>query len=151
MNKHYFGNSIVLELYRLVMESHGHTPKKILSTLQNLLPSFNKPLITREGHIMTSQPTLSGASLATSQWSAEGSQASNASQDAPTSCTTPPEPTECSQTNIEEDIKIITAYLVKERALEAVQAALNRISNAYGRRIEQKTTEQAIRQLQAVV
>jgi len=55
------------------------------------------------------------------------------------------------QTNIEADIRTITAYLVKERALEVVQAALRHINNAYGRRVEQKATEQAIRQLQAVV
>jgi hypothetical protein len=55
------------------------------------------------------------------------------------------------QTDIEADIKIITAYLVKERAPEAVQAALGRISDAYGRRVERRTTEQAISQLQAVV
>ena len=34
---------------------------------------------------------------------------------------------------------------------EAVQAALGRISDAYGRRVEGRTTEQAISQLQAVV
>jgi len=37
--------------------------------------------------------------------------------------TTPFKHTECLQTNIEADVKTITAYLVKERALEAVQAA----------------------------
>jgi hypothetical protein len=58
---------------------------------------------------------------------------------------------ECSQTNIEADIKIITVYLAKERASEAVQAALDRISDVHKRRVEQKNTEQAIRQLQAVV
>jgi hypothetical protein len=100
---------------------------------------------------MTSQPTLIRALLATSQWSLEGSQASNALLNASTSRTTPPEPTECSQTNIKADIKIITAYLVKERVPEAVQAVLDRISNAYRRRAKQKNTEQAIRQLQAVV
>jgi hypothetical protein len=100
---------------------------------------------------MTSQPALTGASLATSQWSPEGSQASDASNDATTGRTTPPKPTECLQTDIEADIKIITAYLVKERAPEAVQSALGRISDAYGRRVERRTTEQAISQLQAVV
>jgi len=64
---------------------------------------------------------------------------------------TPFKPTECSQTDIEADIKTITAYLAKQRALEAVQAALGRINNALGRRVEQRATEQAIRQLQAVV
>ena len=100
---------------------------------------------------MTSQPALTRASLATSQWSPKGSQASDASNDATTGYTTPPKPIECSQTDIEADIKIITAYLVKERAPEAVQAALGRISDAYGRRVERRTTEQAISQLQAVV
>src|SRR3982074_2448874 len=92
--------------------------------------------------------------LTSSQQSLRGSQASNASpSDATTSTsrTTPPEPTECSQTDIETDIKTIAAYLVRERAPEAVQAAIRRISDAYGRRVEQRTTEQAIRQLQAVV
>ena len=73
---------------------------------------------------MTTRPVLTGASLATSQWSPEGSQASDASNDATTGCTTPPEPTERSQTNIEADIKIISAYLVKERALESVNSFL---------------------------
>ena len=100
---------------------------------------------------MTSQPTLTRALLATSQWSPEGSQANNASSDASISRMTPLEPIECLQTNIEADIKIITAYLVKERALEVVQAALNRISDAYRRRAKQKSMEQAIHQLQVVV
>ena len=100
---------------------------------------------------MTSQPAPTGASLASSQWSPIGSQASDASNNATTGVTTPPKPTECSQTNIEADIKIITAYLVKERAPEAVQAALSCTSDAYRKRVEQRTTEQAIRQLQAVV
>jgi hypothetical protein len=162
------------------------------------------------GHIMTSQSTLIGALLATSQWSPERSQARNALLDASTSRTTPPKPTECLQTNIEvdlldlrhlirsgyrsvagklgpfravktglgerpkkrgspeeqniyrriqsfycsiimtiycvccdfqQDLKIITVYLVKERALEAVQAAPDQVSDAYGRRAEQKNTE----------
>jgi hypothetical protein len=74
---------------------------------------------------MTPQPILTGASLATSQWSLEGSQASDASSDATTGRTTPLKPTECSQINIEADIKIIAAYLVKERAPVTVQAALD--------------------------
>jgi hypothetical protein len=111
-----------------------------IDTLQNLLPSLNKPLFTQVGHIMTSQPTLTGASLATNQWSPEGSQASDASLDAPTGCMTPPGPAECSQTNIEADIKIITAYLVKEGAPAAVQAArwtesATRMEDASNRRL----------------
>jgi hypothetical protein len=100
---------------------------------------------------MTSQPTPSGALPASSQWSPEGSQASNASSDATTGRTTPPRPTECSKTDIQADIKTIAAYLVEERAPAIVQAALGRIDDAYRRRVEQRTTEQAISQLQAAV
>jgi len=102
---------------------------------------------------MAARPALAGETLASSQWSLEGSQSSNASFSDATSSgrTTPIKTTKCPQTNIEADIKTITAYLVKERALEAVQAALKRINDAYGRRVEQRATEQAIRQLQAVV
>ena len=100
---------------------------------------------------MTSQLALTRASLATSQWSPKGSQASDVSNDITTSYITLPKPIECLQTNIEVDIKIITAYLVKERALEAVQATLGRISDIYRRCIERRTIEQAISQLQAIV
>jgi len=64
---------------------------------------------------------------------------------------TPLKTTKCLQTNIEADIRTITTYLVKERALEVVQAALKRINNAYERHVKQKATEQAICQLQAVI
>ena len=57
---------------------------------------------------------------------------------------TPLKTTKCLQTNIEADIRTITAYLVKERALEAVQAALKRINNAYKQRVKQRAIEQAI-------
>jgi len=57
---------------------------------------------------------------------------------------TPLKTTKCLQTNIEADIKTITTYLVKERALEAVQAALKRINNAYEQHVKQKAIEQAI-------
>ena len=103
---------------------------------------------------MDARPVLTGETLASSQWSPGGSQSSDASSSdatASTSRTTPSKPTECLQTDIKADIKTITAYLVKERAPKAVQAALGRISDAYRKRVEQKNTEQAIRQLQAVV
>jgi len=58
--------------------------------------------------------------------------------------TTPLKTTKCLQTNIEADIKTITAYLVKERALKVVQAALKHINNTYERRVKQRATEQAI-------
>jgi len=48
------------------------------------------------------------------------------------------------QTNIKADIKTITTYLVKKRALKVVQAALKRINNAYEQHIKQKAIEQAI-------
>jgi hypothetical protein len=80
---------------------------------------------------MTTQP---GAALASSQWSPRESRASDASNNVPTGHTTPFELTECSQTNMKEDIKLITAYLVKERAPEAVQAALGRIALSWTNR-----------------
>jgi len=81
---------------------------------------------------MAARPAPAGETLASSQWSPRGSQSSNASFGDTTSSgrTTPSKPTECLQTNIEADIKTITAYLVKERALEAVQEALGRINDA---------------------
>ena len=103
---------------------------------------------------MAACPATAGETLASSQWSPWGSQSSDASSsDATTSTdrTTPPKPTKCVQTDIKADINTITAYLVKERAPKAVQAAMGRINDAYGRRVEQRATEQAIRQLQAVV
>jgi hypothetical protein len=84
---------------------------------------------------MTLQLTQTGASLAASQWSPIGSQASDASGDVNTSCTTPPEPTKCLQDSIKADIKTLAAYLVKENAPEAVQAALDRVSDVYNRRV----------------
>ena len=84
---------------------------------------------------MTLQPAQTEAPLAAGQWRPEGSQASNALGDATTSCTTPPEPTTCPQESIKADIKTLAAYLVKESALEAVQAALDKISDAYNRRV----------------
>jgi hypothetical protein len=39
------------------------------------------------------------------------------------------------QESIKADIKTLAAYLVKESALEAVQAALDRISDAYNKRV----------------
>jgi len=58
--------------------------------------------------------------------------------------TTPLKTTKCLQTNIKADIKTITAYLVKERALKVVQAALKRINNAYKQHVKQKAIKQAI-------
>ena len=55
------------------------------------------------------------------------------------------------QDSIEADIKTLAAYLVKESALEAVQAALSKVSDAYNKRVQQRTTKQAISQLQAAV
>jgi len=68
---------------------------------------------------MAARPALAGETLASSQWSPGGSQSSDASfSDVITSSgrTTPFKPTECLQTNVEADIRTITAYLVKERA-----------------------------------
>ena len=39
------------------------------------------------------------------------------------------------QESIKADIKILTTYLVKESALKVVQAALDKISNIYNKRV----------------
>ena len=52
-----------------------------------------------------------------------------------TSYTTLPKPTTCLQESIKANIKTLTAYLVKESALEVVQAALDKISNMYNKRV----------------
>ena len=103
---------------------------------------------------MSARPALAGETLASSQWSPRGSQSSDASSSdatTDTGCSTPPKPTECLQTDIKTDIETIATYLVRERAPKAVQAAIGRVSDAYAKRVDQKNTEQAIRQLQAVV
>jgi hypothetical protein len=100
---------------------------------------------------MAAQTAGARATLASSRWSPGGSQDSDASQDATTGRTTPQEITGCKQTGIIADFKTIATYLVEEGAPEAVQEALSRINDAYKERVDQKTTEQAIRQLQAVV
>jgi hypothetical protein len=94
---------------------------------------------------MAAQTAGAGATLASSRWSPGGSQDSNASQDATTSCTTPQEITRCKQTGIAANFKTIATYLVEEGAPEAVQEALSQINDAYKERVNQKTTEQAIR------
>jgi len=52
-----------------------------------------------------------------------------------TSYTTLLELTICLQENIKANIKTLATYLVKESALEAVQAALDKISNIYNKRV----------------
>jgi hypothetical protein len=52
---------------------------------------------------------------------------------ATTSYTTLLELTKCLQDSIKANIKTLVAYLVKESALEVVQATLGKISNVYKR------------------
>ena len=51
------------------------------------------------------------------------------------SYTTLPKLTKCLQKSIKADIKILVTYLVKESALKAVQATLDKISNIYNKRV----------------
>ena len=99
---------------------------------------------------MSASTAEAGETLASSQWSPGGSAASDASS-ASTGCTTPPQTNKRLQNEIITRIETIAAYLVKERAPAAVQAALGYIQDAYERRVKPGDTEQAIRQLQAVV
>jgi hypothetical protein len=52
-----------------------------------------------------------------------------------TTYTTLLEPTKCLQDNIKANIKTLTTYLVKESALEAVQAALGKVRDMYNKRV----------------
>jgi len=54
---------------------------------------------------------------------------------ATTSYTTLPKLTKCLQESIKANIKTLATYLVKESALKAVQAALDKISNMYNKRV----------------
>jgi hypothetical protein len=101
---------------------------------------------------MTAPTATARETMASSQWSPGGSQSSDASCNATTTGrTTPTQPTERPQDNIIMKIEIIAAYLVKERAPDAVQAALGYVRDAYDRRVKPGSTEQALRQLQTVV
>src|SRR6266487_3594638 len=63
-------------------------------------------------------------------------------------------PTKCLPKVTNTDLELITAYLAKEKAPSLVQAAFARVSNVCTQRVvraNQDSTEQAIRQLQAVV
>jgi hypothetical protein len=52
-----------------------------------------------------------------------------------TTCTTLLELNKCLQDSIKANIKTLTAYLVKESALEVVQVALSKVSNMYNKRV----------------
>jgi hypothetical protein len=52
-----------------------------------------------------------------------------------TTCTTLLKLTKCLQDSIKADIKTLATYLVKESALEAVQAALGKVSDIYNKRV----------------
>jgi len=54
---------------------------------------------------------------------------------ATTSYITLPKPTTYLQKSIKVNIKTLATYLVKESALEAVQATLDKISNMYNKRV----------------
>src|SRR5450432_1689290 len=97
---------------------------------------------------MTTPTATAKETMASSQWSPRGSQSSDASYNATTTGrTTPTQPTKRLQDNIIMKIEIIAAYLVKERALDAVQAALGYVRDAYDQRVKLGSTEQALRQL----
>ena len=94
---------------------------------------------------MTTLTAAARETLASSRWSPGGSQSSDASSNATTGRTTLTQPTERPQDDIILKIEIIAAYLVKERALDVVQAALGYVCDAYDRHVKLGTTEQALR------
>jgi ribosomal protein L16 Arg81 hydroxylase len=92
-------------------------------------------------------------SLAESRWSGGGSSGSDASQGASnsqTSLESQANTSECSPNKRQADIKRIAAYFAEKSAPEEVQEAFRRVCDA-SRRVNETTTEQAIRQLQTVV
>ena len=101
------------------------------------------------------------ASQQASPSSMQGSQQSivedmefDATPDASSSPATSYEPTKRLPKTIQADLELIATYLVKEKAPGSVQAALGRVRDAYKQRVvraNQDSTEQAIRQLKAVV
>ena len=94
---------------------------------------------------MDAQQAPASAAPAGSQGSAVVGRGHDATASASSSQNTTLEPTMCLQNDIQADIKLITAYTVKEKALQPIQAAINQIRNAYAKRVEQKNTKLAIR------
>jgi hypothetical protein len=100
---------------------------------------------------MDAQQASASASPAGSQGSSVEGRGHDATTSASSSQNTTPEPTTCPQNDIQADIELITTYTVNMKAPQPIQAAINRIHDAYTRRVEQKNTELAIRQLHKVV
>jgi hypothetical protein len=103
---------------------------------------------------MAAQHAPAGVAPVWSQQSSVEDESCDATTDASSSPATSYETVECSQTDIPKDIEFIAAYFVKEKAPGPVRAAFDRVSKACSRRVaksDEKSTEQAIRQLQAVV
>jgi hypothetical protein len=97
---------------------------------------------------MADQRAPASVTPAWSQKSLIEDEGCDATTDASSSPTTSYETSECSQTNIQKDIEFIAAYFVKEKAPGLVQAAFDRVSKAYSRRVaksDEKSIEQAIR------
>ena len=94
-----------------------------------------------EADYTMSAPTAeAGDTLASSRWSPTGSQTSDAFNIS-TGCTTPPQTNVRLQNEIITRIETIAAYLVKERALVAVQTMLEYICDVYKRRVKPRDTE----------
>ena len=100
---------------------------------------------------MAAQQAPTSASPVGSQSSTNEDISRDATESAPSSQNTSYEPTECLQIDLQAEIEILAAYIVKEKAPSLVLTAINRVRDAYMKRVKQKDTEQAIRQLQTAV
>ena len=99
---------------------------------------------------MDNQGTRAGSSLQGGLGSSDsgGSGSSDASTPPPSTLY---EPIGSQQTHLNEDFEQLAAYLVKEKAPKGLHNALERIRDAYERRVEPTKTSTAIHTLQEAV
>jgi len=79
---------------------------------------------------------MSGASLATSQWSADDSNREDATPSTPSTERTTPEPTKCLRTTLQTNLETLTAYLAKVELPTRVAHALERIRDVVGKLLD---------------
>ena len=100
---------------------------------------------------MDAQQASASASPVGSQGSPVEGRGHDATTSALSSQNTTPELTTCPKNDIQANIELITAYTVKIKALQPIQATINQIYDAYTRRVKQKNTKLAICQLHKAV
>jgi hypothetical protein len=76
---------------------------------------------------------------------------SDVTSDASPSLRATSEPTECPQMNLQADIDLITAYLVKAKVQDNVLVVLEHVQTVYKKHADQNTTEQTIQEIHQLV